>query len=86
MFIDGNTQIEYEELKRQYKELGQCSKGLKDYFEKEKETLLNRFLRLKQTLTEIKEIAETCSFTDNNKTLLSRVEQILQKISEVVDE
>ena len=38
---------------------------------------------LKQALTEIKEIAETCSFTDNSELLLSRIEQILQLISEV---
>ena len=38
--------------------------------------------KLEQTLTEIKEIAETCSFTDNDELLLSRLEQILQKISE----
>lgn len=49
---------ECEELKRQYKELGQCSKRLKDYYDKEKETLSNRFLELKQTLIETKEIAE----------------------------
>lgn len=39
--------------------------------------------KLKQTLIEIKEIAETCSFTDNIQLLLNRFEQILQKISEV---
>lgn len=49
---------ENEELKRQYKELGQCSKALKEYFEKEKETLSNKFLKLKQTLDEIKQILE----------------------------
>ena len=38
--------------------------------------------KLKQTLTEIKEIAENCSFTDNIQLLLNRFEQILQKISE----
>ena len=37
---------ECEEFKRQYKELGQCSKRLKDYYNKEKETLSNRFLKL----------------------------------------
>ena len=41
---------------------------------------------LVKTLTEIKEIAEVCSFTDSNELLLSRLEQILQKISEVEDE
>ena len=78
---------ENDELKRQYKELGQCSKGLKDYFEKEKETLSNRFLKLKQTLTEIKEIVsstldcgEWIGQGDN------KMEQILNKISEVENE
>ena len=42
--------------------------------------------KLKETLTEIKEIAETCSFTDDSELLLSRIEHILEKISEVEDE
>ena len=41
--------------------------------------------KLKQTLAEIKEIAETCSFTDNIQLLLNRFEQILQKISKISD-
>ena len=39
-------------------------------------------IKLKKCLREIKEIAETCSFTDDSELLLSRIEQILQKISE----
>ena len=47
--------------------------------------MAQRLYKLKQTLTEIKEIAETCSFTDNIQLLLNRFEQILQKISEISD-
>ena len=51
--------------------------------------LLNQALkdydRTLKTLTEIKEIGETCSFTDNSELLLSRIEHILEKISEVED-
>ena len=39
-------------------------------------------IKLKQTITEIKEITETCSFTDSIELLLNRIKQILQKISE----
>ena len=57
---------ECERLKLQYKELEQCSKKLKDYYDKEKETLSNRFLELKQTLIDIKEIAEECYYECNS--------------------
>ena len=43
-------------------------------------------IKLKKCLQEIKEIGETCSFTDNSELLLSRIEHILEKISEVEDE
>lgn len=78
--INAELKLENEELKRQYKELGQCSKGLKEYFEKEKETLSNRFLKLKQALKEIKEIAKPYYTLGSKDT---PVAQILQKISEV---
>ena len=75
---------ECEELKRQYKELGQCSKRMKEYFEKEKETLSNRFLKLKQILAEIKEIIEQgVKLHDNiivNKQLLQKNMQILSEV------
>lgn len=89
---------ENNKLKRQYKELGQCAKRLKDYYYKEKETLSNRFLKLKQALAEIKEIAEEAGNTQyltfpdfnlkqNAKMLMGQfngyLQQILQKISEV---
>ena len=38
--------------------------------------------KLSKTLTEIKEIAESCSFTDSSELLLKRIKVILQKISE----
>lgn len=41
--------------------------------------------KLEQSLTEIKEIAETYSFTDSSKLLLSRIKQVLQKINEVAN-
>ena len=72
---------ECEELKRQYKELGQCSKRMKEYFEKEKETLSNRFLKLKQILAEIKEIIEQ-GVKIHDDIIVNK--QLLQKISEVV--
>ena len=82
-----------EELKRQYKELGQCSKRLKDYYEEEKKTLSNRFLKLKQTLANIKEIAITglkgfcskCSRKEceDNNCIETAIRDILQLISEV---
>ena len=50
-----------------------------------KDILIEKNKRLEQALEEIKEIAETCSFTDNTKLLLNRFEQILQKISEVIN-
>lgn len=46
----------------------------------EKEKQLDRY---SQTLAEIKEIAETCSFVDSSELLLKRIKLILQKISEV---
>ena len=76
---------ECEELKLQYKELGQCSEKLKDYYDKEKETLSNRFLELKQTLTEIKEIAEGVRNylqVPASKDVRYEMDIILQKISE----
>ena len=48
-----------------------------NYLDKKEKSLL-----YKQTLTEIKEIGETCSFTDNSELLLSRIEHILEKINE----
>ena len=79
---------ECEKLKRQYKELGQCSKRLKDYYDKEKETRSNRFLKLKQTLTEIKEIAdENIRIADleglNGVYRRGLAKQIIQKCEEV---
>ena len=38
--------------------------------------------QFKQILIEIKEIAETCSFTDSSELLLNRIKQILQEINE----
>lgn len=72
---------ECEKLKRQYKELGQCSKRLKDYYDKEKETRSNRFLKLKQTLAEIKEIAKYDVYT-TRADLCLRLNWIKKKISE----
>ena len=38
--------------------------------------------KLKQTLAEIKEIAESCGWNFGSEILYKRIEQILQKISE----
>ena len=73
---------ECEELKRQYKELGQCSKRMKEYFEKEKETLSNRFLKLKQILAEIKEIAEGMHDLWINKTKYTDIDNLVKHLLE----
>lgn len=73
-------------MKKQYKELGQCSKRMKEYFEKEKETLSNRFLKLKQILAEINEIAlgvRNYLNCPSPKDVRYEMDVILQKISEV---
>lgn len=73
---------ECEELKRQYKELGQCSKRMKEYFEKEKETLSNRFLKLKQILAEINEIAEGMHDLWINKTKYTDIDNLVKHLLE----
>ena len=73
---------ECEELKLQYKELGQCSKKLKDYYDKEKETLSNRFLELKQTLAKIKEIAEGMHDLWINKTPYTDMDNLVKHLLE----
>ena len=53
---------------------------------KSSDVLYEMVKQYKQTLSEIKEIAETCSFTDSSELLLKRIKQILRKISEVENE
>lgn len=80
---------ECEELKKQVKELRQgwvnCDKerNLQEANSEFNQRVINRY---KQTLTEIKEIAEICSFTDSSELLLKRIKQILLEISEVENE
>lgn len=57
--------------------------NLKDYIEHYNKQCYE-LDQLKQTLVEIKEIAEICSFTDSSELLLKRIKLILQKISEVI--
>lgn len=90
-----NPNCYYKQLKRKEQE---CEE-LKIYIEsneqqvKEVETLvmdndrlINELDQLKQTLTEIKEVAEICSLSDSSELLLKRIKHILQEISEVISE
>ena len=51
-------------------------------YKKSSDVLYEMVKQYKQTLIEIKEITETCSFTDSSELLLNRIKQILQKIIE----
>ena len=51
-----------------------------------KDILVDKIIRLELTIENIKEIAEACSFTDSSELLLNRIKQILEIISEVIDD
>ena len=88
-----------EELERKEQECERLKKALQKESElvqtwqqREKEThnvwlkASGRAICYLQTLCEIKEIVEKCSWTDGSGLFISRMEQILQKISEVFNE
>ena len=75
------AQEQLDQLKAENDELKEYIKHLHNLCGNE----TDKQYQYKQTLTEIKEIGETCSFTDDSELLLSRIEHILEKISEVED-
>lgn len=87
-----NPNCLYKQLKRKEQECDELKNRRDEWTSKcEQETKLREFIgeqldQLKQALAEIKEIAETCSFTDSSELLLCRIEQILQLINEVEDD
>lgn len=74
---------EIEELRKQLEQERTLKEMYFTYYKAKHGDIKGKLFRYKQTLAEIKEIAKTCSFTDSSELLLSRIEQILQLISEV---
>jgi chromosome segregation ATPase len=70
---------ENEELKQDYT----TAKSMYDLCQSDFMELAKIKDKYKQTLTEIKEIAESCGWNFGSEILYKRIEQILQKISEV---
>lgn len=87
--IVAELKAECEELKKKVKELNQgwidCDKerNLQEANSEFRQRVINRY---KQTFTEIKEIAEVDFNHTCWKTYAKQLEQILQKISEVLDD
>ena len=76
----GEYQLELDQLKKENDEL----KNLNTRLDNQRETYWKECKKLKKTLTEIKEIAESayCLTNATNKDMAQFAKQILQKISE----
>ena len=83
-----NHDCYYKQLKRKEQQLEQEKAEINKKelifagIETSNRLLIEKIEKFKQTLTEIKEIAEICSFTDSSELLLKRIKLIIREIGE----